>query len=461
MTIPHRPAPEEVQASLANLFARLRAASFLPEYRLHRELAFIQALKPYGPDLVHMGLSPTPEELELAEWYFYMDWQPMNGQRSVLEYVRDSVTDPLSEEERSWVDPLRHSFMDLLEVTAVDLDAPATLTLRSLGNGVTSQVSVGSGVPSYSPGIILLTRLIHHPEWTLFPGVAVALARRWGYAVFETVKELQQQLEAEYGAFELAEWPTFTKRFGYILLWAFAHVRFKAVAEAEAKIIYVDVQGMPFLYCIALYDHHAFAELEAGIDEFPDWQAQSLEVPASHSKHDASASHPNCASPPGARRRLWCKRAGSLLMARLTLTRTQLVAEAASPEELNALKHLLAATFGFTLHFRGESLEPPAHPPPAVNLLADYLEPMTVVVPREEEHRLLSTFLESVYLDWADHPSPALGRQSPRRRAADPQGAREVAALLAELESEDLALHRTGKPGCNYATLRAQVGLPS
>lgn len=48
----------------------------------------------------------------------------------------------------------------------------------------------------------------------------------------------------------------------------------------------------------------------------------------------------------------------SSLVARLTLTPTQLYVETDSAERLDTVKHQLAATFGFSLHFKGETTPP-------------------------------------------------------------------------------------------------------
>jgi hypothetical protein len=82
-----------------------------------------------------------------------------------------------------------------------------------------------------------------------------------------------------------------------------------------------------------------------------------------------------------------------------------------------------------------------------------------VVVTREAEQELLTSFLESVYLEWADRPSPSLNGQTPRHAVSTADGRAKVASLIEALEREDLAARRTGKPGYAYGLLRTQVGL--
>jgi hypothetical protein len=148
------------------------------------------------------------------------------------------------------------------------------------------------------------------------------------------------------------------------------------------------------------------------------------------------------------------------VVARLTLTQTQLVVEADAKARLDSLKHVLASTCGFSLHFRGESTQAPNHELPAMDLLMETPPSRSLVVPLEEERRLLNNFLESIYLEWAERPAPALGGRTPRHAAANQQQREQVAALIDQLEREDLARRRTGKPGYDYNRLRAHLGLP-
>lgn len=85
------------------------------------------------------------------------------------------------------------------------------------------------------------------------------------------------------------------------------------------------------------------------------------------------------------------------VVARVTLTPTQLIVECESRGHLDYLKHLLASTFGYSLHCRGESMVLPSHEMPSVDLQRDRLPHPSVVVTPEEEHRLLAAFLESIY----------------------------------------------------------------
>jgi hypothetical protein len=148
------------------------------------------------------------------------------------------------------------------------------------------------------------------------------------------------------------------------------------------------------------------------------------------------------------------------VVARLTLTPTQLMVECDSADRLNTLKHRLASEFGFSLHFRGETAVVPMHDMPAVNLEEDEISTITMAVVPEEESRLLHAFLDAMYLEWADRPSPALDHLTPRHAASMPASRDRVQRLIEAMERDDLGFRRTGTRGYDYNILRAHVGLP-
>jgi hypothetical protein len=119
----------------------------------------------------------------------------------------------------------------------------------------------------------------------------------------------------------------------------------------------------------------------------------------------------------------------------------------------------MAATFGFSLHFKGETLIPPSHSLPQVDLLADTYVAPPVTVSVKEENKLLSTLLEKVYLEWAEQPSPALKGKTPRHYCRETQNTAEVARLIDQMEQNDLGLQRTGQRAYDYNILRAHIGL--
>jgi len=148
-----------------------------------------------------------------------------------------------------------------------------------------------------------------------------------------------------------------------------------------------------------------------------------------------------------------------LCVARVTLTPTQLFIETDSGEHLDTLKHELARAFGFSLHFRREITTPPAHIPPEVDLLSNTLNAEPVNVTLEEDLKILKPLLESVYLDWAERPCPSLQDEIPRHVCLKDGDTKQVAALIDQMEQDDLAYDRTGTRGYDYNILRGHVGL--
>jgi hypothetical protein len=440
-----------IDASLEAVFNRLDAVAMEPGFRLQREIALRRALRPYLLAGEGFPVAPLPEEVALAKLYLYADFQPEDGQLSLVEQVRDLIEVHVPEEERAWLDPLRHSYMDLLEIVAVP-GAPeqrvndGELVLRSLGDGREFHAAGGPFTRQVTCGQVLLTRLIRLPDRAVLPGTAVVLSAAVGRAILERAQEQRREMEASSGSFELGDWDEFCKLYGYGLLWMLVQARVEAVMRADANIRYLTPAGEPFLYALALYEHHEFSRLVEGLNRIEGLQ-------------------PDGGSPREGGTCTWVERdhgqkdASARVRARLTLSRVQLFVECDSPDRLDRLKHLLASTFGYSLHFRAGAVAPPAHPVPEVDLSQDGWSSLTVVVTPEEEQRLLSALLESAYLEWADLPSPGLQGRTPRHAAGDPEARAEVAGLIDQLEQDDPCRRRTGRPGYDYDRLRAHVGL--
>ena len=78
---------------------------------------------------------------------------------------------------------------------------------------------------------------------------------------------------------------------------------------------------------------------------------------------------------------------------------------------------------------------------------------------QEEEQQILASLLGTVYLEWAEKPSPLLKGQSPRQYCAAQQDTKDVAAIIDHMEQHDLGRRRTGQPAYDYNILRAHIGL--
>lgn len=427
-------------SSLTSLLARLQALAREPTFDGPRQHALGKALRLYAEYEQQFGLAPRHEETALAYLSLFADYLPEDGQPSLIEQVRDTITTHVPEEERAWLDPLRHSNMDVLEVVALQGDG--RMELRSLGSGKSCRVDAGELGRRCKPGQVLLTRVIRAGDRTVIPGVALVLSASAGRALFDGVNEWRRAMEAEAGSFELGEWEEFVKRYGHVLLWRFAQVRLEALVRAEMTITYRTPGGQPFLHALALYDHHEFSLLSDGLANLEGWREEPVD-PARTSARRWVKTGDDAASP----------------VARLTLTPAQLFVECESGACLDRVKHQLASTFGFSLHFCGEATQVPPHELPEVNLEEEDPAPRAVVVTPDAEQDLLTTFLETVYLEWADRPSPSLNGQTPRHAMGTADGRKKVAALIETMQRDDLAARRTGKAGYDYGRLRAHVGL--
>ena len=92
-------------------------------------------------------------------------------------------------------------------------------------------------------------------------------------------------------------------------------------------------------------------------------------------------------------------------------------------------------------------------------MLSDSFHAQPLTVSLEEEQAMLKSFLESVFLDWAERPCPVLHDESPRHVAVKGGKIRQVATLIDQMEQHDLAFRRTGTRGYDYNILRGHVGV--
>ncbi len=437
------------QEGIRNLLARLKVQSQHVDFQFQREAAISLVLKPYLDSITARYLAPLSEEIELAEGYLYADYFPTDGHPSLVEQIRDTITEHVPEEERIWLDPVRHSYMDLLHVVGIDQETrPHRLHFQSLGDQQQFDVPYLEKTP-VEKDRILLTRLIRGASGTYLPGPPLVLSFAIGNTLLAFTHELRRGIECNTGNFALAEWPEFTNTYGYLLIWSLARIRGSALITADAQVTYWNETGKPFLYAIALYEHHEFQEFSQALAEWE--QLSSLPLPTSQ---DGQTGQKN----------VWVQyaeneQALSQLVTRFVLTSTQLTVETDTANRLDFIKHQLASTFGCSLHFRGETLSPPPHSQPHVDLLADTYVAPPVTVSGKEENKLLSMFLENVYLEWAEQPSPTLKGKTPRQYCRENHDTAEVAELIDQMEHNDLGLQRKGQSAYDYHILRAHIGL--
>jgi hypothetical protein len=439
--------------SLDALIARLESLSLEPSVAAQRQIALRLALQPYFEGRARALLSPLPQETELANLLLYADFYPQDGQLTLIEQLRDVITEHIPQEEREWLDPLKHSYLDLAEFLSVD-EQGQRLVFRSVGDARVYRVSDGAFRKELKPGQVLLTRLIREPgdaEWerAVITSAAILLSNEDGKSLLNATLDYRRQVEISAGSFELGDWPEFAKRYGHVLLWTFARMRLAALVDAVVSIRYVVEGGKPYLYALALYDHSEYgymAEMLAGLNGFEQEAAVPSSGEASASK---DAQH--------FVQRGTCGALESAVVARLILTATQLWVECDSRERLDAIKHKLAAAFGFSLHFRGETCTPPPRQLKESELAIE--EPLTLVISAEEDRVLLNGFLETLYLEWAEQTCPSLGNHMPRHVVTLATGREQVAVLIADMERHDPGIRRVGHAAFDYNKLRAHVGL--
>lgn len=441
------PRPQTLDAILA----RLDRLSLRPEFRVQRETALARALKPYIEGDAGRLVAPLEQEIELASLCLICDYYPEDGQLTLIEQLRDVITEHIPEEERQWLDPLKHSYLDVLKPITVP-QVGQDLVLQSLADGTRVVLPGGEFIKDLTVDRPVLTRVIHDPNSPLesdravWVGCGVTLSPTDAKALLDMTSDWRRKMEMSTGSFALGEWKEFTKRFGYMVLWAFAEQRLAALIDAAVHVEYRTAEDQSYLYAIALYDHHEhrmFTDMLSGMTDV------SLETSDPGHGQGVTGRLPPLQQ--------WVQRESGVLVAKLTLTAYQLLVECDSPQRLDHLKHRLAAALGFSLHFRGETLVPPVRQLSVADLTAD--TPPRLVVTPEEERTLLNQFLEKAYLEWSDQPHVALGGQTPRHAAVSPAMREKVGALIDDMERHDPGRRRLGKTVFDYNRLRAHVGL--
>ena len=89
--------------SLDALLARLESLSLEPGLAAQRQIALRLALQPYLEGGARVLLSPLPQERELANLVFYADYYPQDGQPTLIEQLRDVITEHIPQDRKSVV----------------------------------------------------------------------------------------------------------------------------------------------------------------------------------------------------------------------------------------------------------------------------------------------------------------------------------------------------------------------
>ncbi|MGB5045629.1 MAG: hypothetical protein WBO11_11780, partial [Nitrospira sp.] len=199
-----------VTKELDIILMRLDRLSMTPGFAQQRRIAFTRALQVYVELGSQAPLSPLPEEVGLADLLLYADFYPEDGQLTLIEQLRDVITEHIPEEERVWLDPLKHSYMDLVELLPQEIGKERR-NLRSIGNGRVYEVPADSLGSDAESGQVLFTRLVREPGDPESPlavpaGPVLMLSAEDAKALYETTGEERREMEVVGGSFELGDW---------------------------------------------------------------------------------------------------------------------------------------------------------------------------------------------------------------------------------------------------------------
>ena len=87
-----------VPPSLEAVLARLESLSLRPEFAVQREVALARALRPYLQSGAGGIVAPLVQETELAELTLLCDFYPEDGQLTLIEQLRDIITEHIPNE---------------------------------------------------------------------------------------------------------------------------------------------------------------------------------------------------------------------------------------------------------------------------------------------------------------------------------------------------------------------------
>ena len=85
-------------SSLDSLLARLDSLSSEPRMVAQRQIGLSLALQPYLEGGAGALLSPLSQETELANLFLYADFYPQDGQLTLIEQLRDIITEHIPQE---------------------------------------------------------------------------------------------------------------------------------------------------------------------------------------------------------------------------------------------------------------------------------------------------------------------------------------------------------------------------
>ena len=90
------PAPPTLDA----IIRRLETLSLGLQFVAQREVALSRALQAYLSRSGTSPLTPLEQEVHLAELFLYADFYPEDGQLTLIEQLRDVITEHIPDEER-------------------------------------------------------------------------------------------------------------------------------------------------------------------------------------------------------------------------------------------------------------------------------------------------------------------------------------------------------------------------
>lgn len=336
------------------------------------------------------------------------------GGKSAAEWLLAEPAEPLSAEERAWLEAQRASWLSVWEVEAVT--PGIDLTLKDQLTGATRLVLEALGSRQLVPGDAMLARVVDHAGISVLVGSHPQILPPLEAA--EVVKTLRRRLRRK------------------------SHVPAERLrAESIERLLIVSWEDE-----IAMMTDRATEK-----PELTNTDGDELLLTVDH-----------FAVAPGKRAELEARLAQiSFVRARdhtvlgaVRLDRTGLRLETNSIERADSLRaRLEKACSGLITHRAREHSSAFAPPSPAKLPRSTQRGPQ---LPKEVEERIVREFLDRHYATWPDYPLPALDGLTPREAVRTAEGRERVRTLL---KSFDHSAARAPGPAPDTDRIRRELGL--
>ncbi len=430
------------------------------------EAEFQRALRQFhGEDLdvAEEGLDPDTDE-GVAEWAEFLEWcihdfRLSTGRTPIAQFLEDRGRG-LPPDERAILEEWQDVAVGLYEV--VDLEPGKSLTLRGVFTGETHHVREVRGSLAAARWDLLGGRLIRVRGEPQLAGVMTPFHASEKEGL---VRNVNQRYEVHRRQHPGASWRDFFRAESLI----FRRYARTLIRDYRPPELYT-AEGHPLRLGRVRYDIRDVRRLVAALSAAPDFVEETepgdpagarqftwlctgpaerwvQEVPPPH--HGVMIASQRIEDP---------ARAGVASLATLRLAGDRLTIEAVSAERLAWAKGRLAELAAGAVSLRADVVQEPWRRARG-GAGARRAERQPPAVAPEVEAQIVGQVLHRHYTAWLDQALPALGGQTPRAAARDPQRRSKLIQLLREMENHQDRARQQGKAWYDVAWIWEELGI--